>query len=164
MKNLILALLFIVLESVAAARGFRQFNPIASPNVRLPKGAKPVAEVVPIPPEAVRDAVRQVLSKWNENDLDKHLDENFYDRQRLLDNLAADVPRDARIRVLSVRNVRPLQQYITPAATPGGKPTLSSIVSVTAQTQIEYHDAERGFQRRPGINDMILRIEMEPEE
>ncbi len=163
MKNLFLTLLFIVLESVVCARGFRQFNPISSPNTRLPKGAEPVAEAVPIPPAAARDAVRQVLGKWNENDLDKHLDENFYDRQRLLDNLADDVPRDARIRVLSIRNVRPLQQYITPATTPGGKPTLSSIVSVTARTQIEYNDPERGFQRRPGTNDMILRIEMEPE-
>ncbi len=148
--TLLLTLLFVTAVCGAQAGEFRAFKPIPAPGA-APKGAKPVAELEPIDPARAGEAAGEVFNAWNNGSLEKHLANDFYDKSRLLDAMDEKVPRDARVRVMSVRGVQTLQQYQR------GNEIISTI-SVTANTQIEFNDAQRGFRRLEGVNEYILRI------
>ena len=68
--------------------------------------------------------------------------------------LAAGVPRDAGLRIVSIQGSQILTQYTM--AGPDGQQALYSRVSVTVRTQVEYNDAQKGFQRLEGTNDLVL--------
>jgi len=109
-------------------------------------GLSPAAEVTPVSARAVRDAVTRITATWNTADLERHLGEGFFDRTRLVDTLREVVPRDARLRVLSVRNVQTLAQYVESGRNPSVA-TRVSTVRATVVTQLEFNDPREGFVR-----------------
>ena len=106
--------------------------------------------------QLVTRAVEQVIQHWNARTLSEALDEGFYDRERLLQSMDARVPRDARIRILSVRGTQTLRQFVQPA-TEERERQLVTVVSVTVNTQLEF-DSASGPNRLPGVNEFILQI------
>lgn len=154
----LLILITFGLPSVTLAREFRQFDTIATPK-RLPKGTTPVAKPKPVKPQVMKDAVKDLMSSWNQGDFDQKLGDALYDKQRLLDSISEKVPRDAKVRVLGAQNIQTLQQYVQPAK--NGTSAVVSRVSVTARTQIEYHDPKKGFQRIDGKNEYIFEVRVE---
>jgi len=132
------------------AQEFRKFNPIPTPGA-APKGATRVAAVQPVDTQMAKSAAEKVLKAWNSGGLDKYLSADFYDKSRLTDAMTEKVPRDANVRVLSVKRVQTLQQFRK------GNEIIST-VSVTADTQIEFNDVNKGFRRLEGENEYILRI------
>ena len=108
----------------------------------------------PIPASDIEAAVRDIAASWNTPALEPLLAENFYDKSRLLSALAAGVPRDAGLRLVSIQGSQILTQYTM--AGPDGRPALYSRVSVTVRTQVEYNDPQKGFQRLDGTNDLVL--------
>ncbi|MBI2192173.1 MAG: hypothetical protein HYU36_09325 [Planctomycetes bacterium] len=142
------------------AREFRDLRPIPT-RQKLPEGALPVEEPVSVEPETLKNAVKELAASWNSPDFEAKLSSQFYDKQRLLDSMSEKVPRDAQVRILGVGNIQVIQQYRQPE--PGGGPgeILVSTVTVTAQTQIEFNDPSRGFQRINGTNQLILQVEAE---
>ncbi len=152
---------FVVLF-VASAQEFRAFKPIPTPKA-LPKGAKAVEKEKPLKREAVASELKGALGKWNKGEeFAKGLGEEFHDKTRLEDAISTQVPRDAKLNVLSVEGVQLLQQYEQTSPDTGAK-ELVSVVSVTATTQIEFNDVTRGFRRLKGTNEYILKITGEPE-
>ena len=115
-----------------------------------------VAASQPIAATEIESAVRQIAASWGKSDLEPLLADNFNDKSRLLGSLAADVPRDAGLRVVSIQGSQILTQYTM--ADTDGQQSLYSRVSVTVRTQVEYNDAQKGFQRLDGTNDLILLI------
>ena len=159
MKGLrfLLPLVALLLASVhAQAQEFRLLNRIATPNAaqRLPPGARLVSSPQPVPASDIETAVRDITASWNKPTLERLLAENFYDKSRLLGTLAAGVPRDAGLRIVSIQGSQILTQYTM--AGPDGQQALYSRVSVTVRTQVEYNDAQKGFQRLEGTNDLVL--------
>lgn len=157
-SSVVYGLVLGALAAGAAAQEFRQINRI--PTLRasaLPDGARAVTRVEPVPAAVVEAAVRDIAAAWNTPALDSRLADNFYDKSRLLGTLAADVPRDAALRVVAIQGSQTVAQYIM--AGPDGQPTRYSRVSVTVRTQVEYNDPQKGLQRLDGTNDLILRIE-----
>ena len=154
----LLTLMTLALCNLAQAREFRQFNAIATPK-SLPKDVTPVEKPKPVDPKLMRDAVKDLMSSWNQSGLDQKLGDALYDKQRLLDSIDEKVPRDAKVRVLGVQNTQTLQQYAEP--TKNGSSAVVSRVSVTAQTQIEYHDRAKGFRRVDGVNEYIFEVRVE---
>ena len=140
----------------AQAQEFRLLNRIATPNVaqRLPPGASLVTSQRPIPASDIEAAVRDIAASWNKPNLEPLLAENFYDKSRLLGTVAAAVPRDAELRIVSMQGSQILAQYTM--AGPDGQQMLYSRVSVTVRTQVEYNDPQKGFQRLDGTNDLVL--------
>lgn len=147
--------------ATAGAREFRGFKAVPSPKRLMKKGAKPVKQVQPLDSKKLQEAVRDAVTSWNNGDLSDKLDETFYDKDRLLDSISEKVPRDAKVRVLAVRNVEILQQYRGAQAPTTTREGLTSLVTATVRTQIEYTDPKKGFQRIEGVNELILRIEAE---
>jgi hypothetical protein len=140
------------------AQEARQLNRIATPQAapKLPPGARVVSALRPVKVAWVDAAVQELAASWNTPQLRPLLTDNFYDKDRLLDALNAQVPRDAKLRVLGVQGIQTLSQYLL--KNPAGTEELVSRVSVTVRTQVEFNDPRTGFQRLDGTNEFILRV------
>src|SRR5258706_14046021 len=100
----------VVLAALAAsfpapAQESRQMNRIATPQsaLRLPQGARAVAAIKPVRPEAVEAAVRELPAAWNTPLLPGNLAPNFYGKDRLVGAINPQLPRDAKLRVLGIQ-------------------------------------------------------------
>ncbi|NLI75004.1 MAG: hypothetical protein GX442_01020 [Candidatus Riflebacteria bacterium] len=180
----LLALLLILVITAggllpAAWAEFRSMQPIATPRQTWsqeaagdaaaagapPTAVRPTPEVEKLAQEArsrapqlAREAMQRLVLSWNQGDAARHLSSDFVDRERFLTSWDGQVPRDARVRLLSVEGVQPLDQD---NRLEGSPPTLLHVntrISVRATTQVEYNDPQRGFQRREGRNEYIFRI------
>lgn len=150
---LLAAVMLLTIE--ASGQSMRRFEPIPTPEA-VPDGQEAVENVAPLDQGAARRAVGQVVEAWNNGQLGDYIGEDFPDRQRLLDSMDEDVPDDARIRVLGVRSIQTVQQFL--GETPDGAGQITSIVAVTADTQIEFNDPARGLRLLRGQNELIMRV------
>jgi hypothetical protein len=141
----------------AVAREYRVKKPIPTPQ-KTPSSAQGQSVIRPLDWALVEAAVEAVYEKYNTPEFLQALSPDFFDASRLEDAIDEKVPRDAILRVRSVQGIQVYEQTITPS--PGGGPDiLTSIVSVTVDAQMEFTDPETGqFERRTGVNEMILRI------
>lgn len=147
--------LFIFCATVPAQE-FRTINPIPIPE-KVPKGAISLSEIQPVSQEKTTSAVQEVFNAWNKGDVQKYLGPEFYDKTRLTDAVSQKVPKDAEVRILSIQGVQTLNQYQTQSPETG-KTEIISTVSVTANTQIEFNDINKGYRKLEGTNEYILRI------
>lgn len=149
-------LLFLALCCVGAtAQQMRKLEPIPTPEIS-PSGSTPAEIISPVSARSAEKAAMAIVEAWNDRELGGVLSDDFNDRQRLLDSMDEDVPLDASVRVLSFRSPQTLQQFM--GKTDDGAPQITSIVSVTAQTQIEFNDPERGRRHLRGNNNLILKV------
>lgn len=151
------------------AREFRKGNRIAVPdtttdkNPRFQSTTKPTQQIIvePVDDEAIRIAIMQLGQDWNNGQLDKWLDPTFYDRERLLDTISQDVPRDAKLRILSVSSIRTIEQNTVPRG--DNKLLRSSTVSAIIDHQIEFNDPSAGYQRLTGRSEFLFKVTAELE-
>lgn len=150
----ILAILMVVLAGVMAqdvlAREFRVIQAIPAP-ARLPEGAAAVTEIKQVDNKIIEGVVRKLAASWNTQDLEKYLGKDFYDKQRLSDNINTFIQRDGKLSVLGIQGQQTLQQYEQ-----DGK--LVSRVSVIVNTQIEFNHPTAGFQRFPGRTELVFKV------
>ncbi len=156
LRPLVSLVALLLVSAQGQAQEFRLLNRIATPTAaqRLPSGARLVTSPQPIPAAEIEAAVREVVGSWNKPNLEGLLAENFYDKSRLLGTLAAGVPRDAALRIVSIQGSQLLSQYTM--AGPDGQQALYRRVAVTVRTQVEFNDPQKGFQRLDGTNDLVL--------
>lgn len=150
-------LLYLVTTGMAGAADFRTSTRIATPE-RLPEGARPLRETIPVDRSVVEKAVKELYDAYSYNPakMEKLLSEDFLDRSRLLDSMREKLPRDARLRVLGIRSVQTLGQYLQ--KTPGGGEALVSTVTATVLGQLQFNDPVSGFQRLQGTSEYLLRV------
>lgn len=147
---ILFSLLAIAVSTGSEAREFRQLKAIPTP-ATLPADAVAVKDLQPIAREIIEEGVENVMAHWNTPQLQEVLSEDFYDAQRLEDNVQTYAPRDADIRLLSIRGHQLLQQY----RQNGNR---ISRVSVTVSTQVEFEDPAQGFQTRQGTLELVLKV------
>jgi len=143
------------LSGIVEARGFRSILPIASPNDSLPKDAEILKERELVRIDLVQEGVEAILKAWNTGELDPLLVKDFFDKSRLLDVLNDTAPKDARLRLLSIRGTNTLQQFRM--KTEQG-PDRVSHVSAIVDLQIEYIDPQQGFVQLDSTNEFILEV------
>ena len=148
-------LLSAALANLAEARGFRALKPLAPTATETAGEANTAMEQ--LPRDVASRALEQVVSLWNTPDLQEALSERFFDASRLTDAVTENLPRDAVLRIQAIRGVQTLSQQRRDNPDTGA-PEVVSIVSVTAQTQLEFNSPTQGFVRRPGVNEFILEI------
>lgn len=145
------------------ARGFRAFSPLSP---LLPNGnsdnaavvaANPGSVTTEIPRAEVAKALSQVIAQWNTPAMQASLSERFFDAEKFGDTVSENLPRDAVLRIQAIRGVQTLSQQTQQDPLTGAVRDVS-IVSVTAQTQLEFNSPTLGFVRRPGVNEFILEI------
>ncbi len=137
------------------ASEFGGFNPIAVPESGVAGGA-PVEVMQPVDPRLVHKAVAQLVETYNLQGLENFLSPTFFNRSRLLDNIGNQIPRDARLRVLSIQGIQTLNQSIRRQE--GQTPLRVSTVSVTVRTQLQFNNPTTGFDRRDGTNEWIFTV------
>ena len=161
---LIIALVFVLTShtgSVPWAGSMRQFQPIKTPEgtaVGVPDGFETVAEIRPVDMETVRKFMQDLADSWNTPQLLQMLSEDFYDKSVFHDSMmtVTKVPFDAKLKILSIRSIRTLQQMV--GEDPQYGRVCVSIVEVTALTQILLNDPEAGFVKLEGVNDYLLKV------
>lgn len=142
---------------------FRSIQPIPVPDPQtrsailegqqLRGGA--LAGLRPIPREQVEEAVRRIYAAYNTADFRQYLSERFYDPERLVDAINEKVPREAKLRLLSINSAQTVSQQ--PAKDEQGRDVLESLVLVVARAQMEFNSLQ-GFQRREGESELVLRF------
>ncbi len=135
---------------IAPAREFRVINAIPAP-AQLPDGAQAVEQINPVDRRIIEGTVRKLAASWNTQDLEKYLGEDFYDKNRLSDNINTFIQRDGKLKVLGIQGQQTLQQFEQ-----NGK--LVSRVSVIVNTQIEFNHPTAGFQRFPGRTELVFKV------
>jgi hypothetical protein len=158
-SSLVLIVCAVLSAGAAFAQESRQLNRIATPRAAapLPPGARAVARVQPLSAQRMKAIADQIAAAWNTPALGSMLSDNFQQKDRLLDALQVQVPRDARLRLLAVEGMQTVGQYLQRDTS--GKDMLVSRVSVTARTQVEFNDPRGGFQRLEGRNELIVLVE-----
>ncbi|MFK7977680.1 MAG: hypothetical protein AB8C02_16210 [Halioglobus sp.] len=146
---------FLAAVTPTQAREFRSFNPVSAA-VELPQGAKPVENLKPVAPELVQKAVAQLMASWATPEMQAYLSKDFYDKDRLEDVIDTLVPRDAKVRILSVQGIQTLQQH--EEAVPGDPAAKQRVsrVSVVVRTALEYNDSDGVLVQLPGTTEYIL--------
>jgi hypothetical protein len=155
---LVFALTIIMVTVNLEGQEHRRIQPIATPaGVQTPMiaGARQVKDIKPIDRQTVEGAMLSVAESWNMPGMAQKLTSTFYEKDRLMDTMAAIVPTDAKLRLISIGSYSILRQEILPD--PGGD-LLISRVSVIARTQVEYSDAHSGFQRREGEQEYTIKV------
>lgn len=150
----------IAFSSVILAREFREINPVSVPEV-APKGAIAIKQITPVSSKALVRAVEQLMASWSTPQLQEMISDRFYDKDRLLDNIAAFVPRDARVRILAIQSSDTVLQYILPSPDDPNVATRVSKVVVVVNTAVEFTDENGQFQSLEGVNEYTFEIEQE---
>lgn len=136
--------------SVMCASEFRQFWPI--PTMKLHQQNVSLQQYKAPSEEGIAKALKVLFANYQSPSIvGKFLSDDFYDKERLLQNLTYKVPRDARVRITSLRDFQILDQHQE-----GDR--VVSRVSVTATTQIEFNDPQKGFRKIEGENEYILEV------
>ncbi|MEM7426256.1 MAG: hypothetical protein AAF441_09175 [Pseudomonadota bacterium] len=132
----------------AEASQYRKFNRIRVPVDKKKPEAKPdgftqVARPIPLPRRLSERFIKDVVRAWNTQKLNTYLAGNFNDRQRLLDTIREDVPRDARLRVTGVQGVDVLLQRVKGEGR--GYYKVKSVAAARVRLRIEFQDPAAGF-------------------
>lgn len=139
----------------AESAEFRAYNLIPTPKA-VSGETRPMAQFQAVDRAVIEGAIQRFINTWNTTAMNEMLDETFYDKNRLQDNMISMVPRDAKLRLLSISMIQILDQFVRPD--PSGGSVMHSTISATLRTQIEFNDPALGFQRIEGINDLIFEI------
>jgi hypothetical protein len=153
------------LSEQAESRSFRGMTPIAAPaqgtnaqdtgSAQAAARGAPARATRPVSRAVGEQALTQVVQAWNSGELEKTVSDQFYDKSRLLDAVDTEVPRNARVRLLSVQAVQTFSQRMD--NDPRFGPVLVSRISATARTQVEFNDPGTGnLVNRPGVNEFIM--------
>lgn len=164
----LLALVCAALVSPALqAQGFRFIQPIMVPDAQLRdamrKGLQLRGSAIPglrqVPREVVEEAVRKIYAAYNTPDFRQYLSERFYDPDRLADAINEKVPREAKLRMISINSAQTVSQQ--PARDEQGRAVTESLVMVVVKAQMEFTTVA-GFQRREGESEIVLRFRETP--
>ncbi|PAV24429.1 hypothetical protein CF392_16330 [Tamilnaduibacter salinus] len=137
------------------SRSFRDFTQIPTPSA-LPDGAERIESLHRLDRELVLEGVNAILSAWNQGQLDTILVQDFADAQKLSDTVLTEVPRDARLALLSMRSYNVISQHRV--AEPGDGDRRVSRVAVTVRLQLTFNDPRTGYQGLPSTSEFILEI------
>jgi hypothetical protein len=151
----------------AHAQTFRLMLPIPVPDAQtraaIEQGQQLRGMAIPglrqVPREVVEDAVRRIYAAYNTPDFRQYLSERFYDPERLLEAVDEKVPREAKLRLISITSAQTVSQQ--PVKDEQGKDVIESLVMVVAKAQMEFTTAQ-GFQRREGESELVLRFRETP--
>jgi hypothetical protein len=158
-----LLLLAVLLPAAAQAQTFRQMQPIPVPDAQTREAIQQgrqlrggaIAGRLQVPRVAVEEAVRRIYAAYNTPDFRQYLSERFYDPDRLASAIDEKVPREARLRVISVSSAQTVSTQR--ARDEQGREVSESLVLVVVRAQMEFTNAQ-GFQRREGEQELVLRF------
>lgn len=170
MRGIVALLAFLVMAlaaPAAQAQGFRFIQPIMVPDAQLreamAKGQQLRGSAIPglrqVPREVVEEAVRKIYAAYNTPDFQQYLSERFYDPERLVDAINEKVPREAKLRLITVNSAQTVSQQ--PARDDQGREVVECLVMVVVRAQMEF-TTTAGFQRREGESEIVLRFRETP--
>lgn len=119
---------------------------------------EPVLRPVPTPVSAaaIRRSAEAIARVWNSTRLETFLGQDFFDRRRLLDTITTQVPRNARLRLLSINSAETIQQF---DFVKEGVPTYrASVVTARIRYQIEFRVPASGSVQVDSRDEYLLLV------
>lgn len=161
LSTLLSFLLFITISSTLHARNFRNIVKIPVAPVGFIKNNNSLitnrVSFKQIDRRVIEDSIRKIVASWNNNNLSEYLVDNFQDKSLLLNTIRRIVPRDAKLRVLSVQAVSTLEQKKLKLKG-SKKRKILSVVIATVKLQLEFNDLLNGFVRLPHTSQFYLQV------
>lgn len=145
----------LMIPAQSDAQEMRSINPISTP-ARLHVGGEVVQQPAPLNVGGVRSNVENFFNKWNNGDVTNMLSDNYYDKTRLGDAMQTNIPRDSKLKIVSIGSVQTLEQRIV--TDPDGSRRKVTLGSVNVNSQVEYNDPNKGFVRVPGMNEIVFEM------
>lgn len=143
--------LLALLASDGRASELRDYHAIEAP-------ARATGEIRPVPRELVEAGVRRLVAGWNTAGFPALVSERADDKQRLLAALDAHVPSAAKLRLLSLEDIRTVRQYRRRAAD-GARVQVSEVaVDMVTQVELERPEAEGRLQRHRGSLSVLVEV------
>ena len=155
-NRITIVVLVLSVASLSEAAQFRRYINISPDNVVAPNGYKAAPTPYRLDRRLIESAVNQVANNFRSPQLRNLLSEGFSDRDQMLDDIQANLPFDASVRVLAIRAPRVLAQYET--LNESNVRLLLSQVAVTVSAQLEFSDPVAGFQRIEDTSEWLLSI------
>ncbi len=161
----VLAMLLTV-SAGEAGQEFRGFDAIPTPISQEQKesgiakqGFEPLTSRADLSPALVEKVVTDLFDSWNTSDLNSRLSGSFPNRSRIMDAIQTGVPRQVRLRVLSIQNPRILKQYVRSHPSGDGSVQLLSEVSVRVYVEAVANTAiTKRFQRLEGTSEYLIQV------
>lgn len=145
----------IVLWTAAGAQQMRSLAPINTPEA-LPDDAHVVEQTVPVPRAEMNDAVQEIAQDWSRGEMGQHMAEGFHQKDRYLESMNFNVPKNTRMQVESTQGVSTLNQYVRTGTS--GRRERVSTVAATLNTRLMVNDPSTGFLGVPGSNEVIFEV------
>jgi hypothetical protein len=156
-----------IVGGLAQAQTFRAIQPIAVPDAQtrdaILTGQQLRGPSIPglrqVPRELVENSVRKIYSAYNTPEFRQYLSERFYDPDRFVDAVGQNVPREARLRIISINSANTVAQQLVKDEQ--GRDVSESLVMVVVKAQMEFTTTQ-DFQRREGESEIVLRFREKP--
>ena len=171
MQSGILAILTTtILAWPANASEFRRFNPILTKESaeKFPaqnQGASQTANIdididtVPQPSRfQIEEAIHTIAVNWNNPKLRDYLADNFYDKERLLENISFSTTQSAELRVISIQNPAVLNR-IPNLNDQGELIAIDNLVNAVVRFQVVLLDQVQGQVIKDGTSEFTLKIQ-----
>jgi len=159
-KNSIISVLLLTVFSsqLVQARDFRSIIkiPAAPQNISLSSTTKQ-KPFRPVDTTVIEKSVRKIVSSWNHYDFSKYLADAFQAKTLLINTIRRSVPRDARLRLLSVQGISTIKQEWTNNSINHRK-KLNSVVITTVELQLEFNDPFQGQIKLPHTSQFYLQV------
>ncbi len=152
--TLLVVIAIVYISSYAAE--FRILRPIPTPLRKLTKAGISTGKMPPVSKKVVEAGVKALFTNWNTSKIFNFLSKDFYDSSRLMDEMQIFPAKDAKVRLLSIKDFQVIDEQFK--AVDETHFYRISTVSVKAETQIEYTDPAKGFVRLEGENEYIIRV------
>ncbi len=149
-----------------AGQEFRGFDAIPTPISQEKieadinaQGFEPLASRTDLSPSLVEKVVYDLFDAWNTAGLDSKLSKSFPNRSRIMDAIQTGVPRQVRLKILSIQNPRILKQYVRPHPSGDGSFQLLSEISVRVYAEAASNTGlTKRFQRVEGTSEYLIQV------
>ena len=148
-----------ILAAPAMAQRMRAYTQIPSAEKALedaPEGAELPEKFERVPRSDVNEATSELAEDWTKGDLSNQIDDDFFDGQRLTQNMDIRVPKDAKVRIEGVSSIQTNNQFIM-RDDDGGRVRVST-VTATVRTLTTANDPAAGLVRLQGVNRLTFEV------
>lgn len=151
----IVVLLVLTCSTVQASQ-FRESRSIAAKGSRVTIEDGWQSSSEQLNPRMVEHAVNLIAENYRSAKLSDLLSDRFVNRSVLLDDIRANVPLDAVLRIISMDFPRVLSQ--SQRRDSQGNLELRSQVVVNVRSQLEFSDPDLGFQIRDDVSEWVITL------
>ena len=174
LQNILKILLILVVSwnSSIHALEFRSINPIRAPEGNEILHSRALTrlcadvncdelihaeKIVPVKKNHVEKIIKKLAKDWKTRRLSEYLAEDFFEKERLLDTLRASTSLAPKLRILAIRDLETISQFVKPVSIERAGYRFSLMVA-KIKTQVEYNTAKGYVKSKANTQEYLFLI------